>query len=75
LYSSCLHTVLPWPSGYLISIRLVMQVASRIFWPVQSVTCHGRMELHALLGQFILVQGETMFTYGSWPWPPGMDTC
>jgi len=43
---------------------LVMQVASRIFWPVQSVTCHGRMELHALLGQFILVQGETKFIYG-----------
>jgi cobaltochelatase CobS len=43
---------------------LVTQVASRIFWPVQSVTCHGRMELHALLGQFILVQGETKFIYG-----------
>ena len=43
---------------------LVTQVASRIFWPVQSVTCHGRMELHALLGQFVLVQGETKFIHG-----------
>ncbi|WP_295388663.1 AAA family ATPase [uncultured Thiodictyon sp.] len=43
---------------------LVTQVASRIFWPVQSVTCHGRMELNSLVGQFVLVQGETKFIYG-----------
>ncbi|RPI07721.1 MAG: AAA family ATPase [Zetaproteobacteria bacterium] len=43
---------------------LVNQVASRLNWPVQSVTCHGRMELHALVGQFVLVQGETKFVHG-----------
>ncbi|HYN77226.1 MAG TPA: AAA family ATPase [Lamprocystis sp. (in: g-proteobacteria)] len=43
---------------------LVTQVASRLFWPVQAVTCHGRMELHALIGQFVLVQGETRFVHG-----------
>ncbi len=43
---------------------LVTQVASRLYWPVQSVTCHGRMELHALIGQFVLVQGETRFVHG-----------
>ncbi len=43
---------------------LLTQVASRLQWPVQSVTCHGRMELHALVGQFVLVQGETRFVHG-----------
>ena len=43
---------------------VVTQVASRVFWPVQSVTCHGRMELNALIGQFVLVRGETKFIYG-----------
>ncbi|HYN79512.1 MAG TPA: AAA family ATPase, partial [Lamprocystis sp. (in: g-proteobacteria)] len=43
---------------------LVTQVASRLCWPVQAVTCHGRMELHALIGQFVLVQGETKFVHG-----------
>jgi len=43
---------------------LVTQVAARLNWPVQSVTCHGRMELHALIGQFVLVQGETRFVHG-----------
>ncbi len=37
---------------------------ARLCWPVQSVTCHGRMELNALVGQFILVQGETRFIHG-----------
>jgi cobaltochelatase CobS len=43
---------------------LVTQVASRLSWPVQSVTCHGRMELAALVGQFVLVKGETVFVHG-----------
>ena len=43
---------------------LVTQVASRLCWPVQSVTCHGRMELSALVGQFVLVKGETVFVHG-----------
>ena len=43
---------------------LVTQVASRLCWPVQSVTCHGRMELAALVGQFVLVKGETLFVHG-----------
>jgi len=43
---------------------LITQVASRLNWPVQSVTCHGRMELHALVGQFVLVNGTTQFIHG-----------
>jgi len=43
---------------------LITQVASRLNWPVQSVTCHGRMELHALVGQFVLIDGTTQFIHG-----------
>ena len=43
---------------------LVLQVAARLNWPVQEVTCHGRMELTDLVGQFMLVQGETRFVHG-----------
>lgn len=43
---------------------LITQAAARLYWPVQSITCHGRMELNALVGQFILVQGETRFVHG-----------
>jgi hypothetical protein len=35
---------------------LVLQVAARLNWPVQEVTCHGRMELSDLIGQFMLIQ-------------------
>lgn len=43
---------------------LVIQVAARLNWPAQSVTCHGRTELNALIGQFVLAQGETRFVLG-----------
>jgi len=43
---------------------LVLQVAARLNWPVQEVTCHGRMELSDLIGQFMLIQGETRFIHG-----------
>jgi cobaltochelatase CobS len=43
---------------------LIAQIAARLCWPVQSVTCHGRMELDALVGQFVLVRGETRFVHG-----------
>jgi cobaltochelatase CobS len=43
---------------------LVTQVASRLNWPVQAVTCHGRMEFGALVGQFVLTNGSTQFVYG-----------
>jgi len=43
---------------------LVTQVAGRLNWPVHSVTCHGRMELQALVGQFVIDQGETVFVHG-----------
>ena len=35
---------------------LILQVAARLNWPVHAVTCHGRMELTDLLGQFTVVQ-------------------
>jgi cobaltochelatase CobS len=43
---------------------LILQIAARLAWPVQSVTCHGRMELAALVGQFVLVEGNTRFVHG-----------
>jgi len=43
---------------------LITQIAARLNWPVQSVTCHGRMELGALIGQFVLVNGSTRFVHG-----------
>jgi cobaltochelatase CobS len=43
---------------------LIRQVAARLYWPVQEVTCHGRMEFADLLGGFQLRQGETRFVHG-----------
>ncbi|AFL73596.1 AAA family ATPase [Thiocystis violascens] len=43
---------------------LVCQVANRLNWPVQSVTCHGRLELADLVGQFVLSHGSTLFVHG-----------
>jgi len=43
---------------------LITQMASRLNWPVQAVTCHGRMELISLVGQFVLSKGSTQFVYG-----------
>ncbi len=43
---------------------LISQVAARLNWPVQSVTCHGRMEISALVGQFVLINGSTKFVHG-----------
>jgi cobaltochelatase CobS len=43
---------------------LILQVAARLNWPVQEVTCHGRMALDDLVGQFMLIQGETRFVHG-----------
>jgi cobaltochelatase CobS len=43
---------------------LVLQVAARLNWPVQTVTGHGRLELADLIGQFVLVAGETRFVHG-----------
>jgi cobaltochelatase CobS len=42
---------------------LVLQVAARLNWPVQEVTCHGRLELSDLIGQFVL-KAETRFVHG-----------
>ncbi|MFP4076835.1 MAG: AAA family ATPase [Halochromatium sp.] len=43
---------------------LIRQVAARLHWPVQEVTCHGRMELSDLLGSFQLSDASTRFVYG-----------
>lgn len=43
---------------------LLMQVAARLNWPVQAVTCHGRLELGSLIGQFVLLNGSTQFVHG-----------
>lgn len=43
---------------------LICQVAARLNWPVQQVTCHGRLELNDLIGQFMLVNGSMSFVHG-----------
>lgn len=43
---------------------LICQVAARLNWPVQSVACHGRLELSDLIGQFVLIDGSTVFVHG-----------
>lgn len=43
---------------------IVMQVASRLNWPVQEVTCHGRMELGDLIGHYTMVNGNMAFVHG-----------
>lgn len=43
---------------------LICQVASRLNWPVQQATCHGRLELNDLIGQFMLVNGSMTFVHG-----------
>ncbi|AFL72634.1 AAA family ATPase [Thiocystis violascens] len=43
---------------------LICQIAARLNYPVQTVTCHGRLELNALIGQFVLINGSTRFVHG-----------
>ncbi len=43
---------------------LIMQIAARLNWPVHAVTCHGRLELGDLIGQFTLVEGTMIFVHG-----------
>lgn len=43
---------------------LVEQIAARLNWPVQDVTCHGRLEFQDLVGAFQLVLGDTQFVHG-----------
>jgi len=43
---------------------LIRQVAARLYWPTQEVTCHGRLEFADLLGGFQLLNGETRFVHG-----------
>lgn len=43
---------------------LICQVAARLNWPVHQVTCHGRLELNDLIGQFMLVNGSMSFVHG-----------
>jgi cobaltochelatase CobS len=43
---------------------LVCQVASRLNWPVQQITAHGRLELTDLIGHHTLINGSMSFAYG-----------
>jgi len=43
---------------------LLCQVAARLNWPVHQVTCHGRLELNDLIGQFMLSNGSMAFVHG-----------
>ncbi|WP_347990258.1 AAA family ATPase [Methylomonas sp. AM2-LC] len=43
---------------------LISQVAARLNWPVHQVTCHGRMEINDLIGQFMLSNGSMQFMHG-----------
>ena len=43
---------------------LILQVAARLNWPVQSVTCHGRLTLADLRGLYTVQFGDTVFLHG-----------
>lgn len=43
---------------------LLGQVCARLNWPVHAVTCHGRLEVGDLIGQFTLVNGTMAFVHG-----------
>ena len=61
-FGDALYLTGPTGSG---KTSLICQVASRLNWPVNQVTCHGRLELNDLIGQFIvLVDGSMHFVYG-----------
>lgn len=60
-YGDALYLTGPTGSG---KTSLVCQVASRLNWPVHQVTCHGRLELNDLIGQFMLVSGTMSFVHG-----------
>lgn len=60
-FGDALYLTGPTGSG---KTSLVCQVASRLNWPVQQVTCHGRLELNDLIGQFMLVSGSMSFVHG-----------
>ncbi len=60
-FGDALYLTGPTGSG---KTSLLCQVASRLNWPVQQVTCHGRLELNDLIGQFMLVSGSMSFVQG-----------
>lgn len=60
-YGDGLYLTGPTGSG---KTSLICQVASRLNWPVHQVTCHGRLELNDLIGQFMLVNGSMSFVHG-----------
>ena len=60
-FGDALYLTGPTGSG---KTSLICQVASRLNWPVQQVTCHGRLELNDLIGQFMLVSGSMSFVHG-----------
>lgn len=43
---------------------VIVQVAARLNIPTYRVTAHARMEFPELVGQFVLVKGDTVFSYG-----------
>jgi cobaltochelatase CobS len=60
-YGDALYLTGPTGSG---KTSLICQIAARLNWPVQQVTCHGRLELNDLIGQFMLVNGSMSFVHG-----------
>ena len=60
-YGSGLYMTGPTGCG---KTSAIMQIANRLNWPVQEVTCHGRMELADLVGHHTLVNGTMKFVHG-----------
>jgi cobaltochelatase CobS len=60
-FGDALYLTGPTGSG---KTSLICQVAARLNWPVQQVTCHGRLELNDLIGQFMLINGSMSFVHG-----------
>lgn len=60
-FGDALYLTGPTGSG---KTSLINQIAARLNYPVQAITCHGRLELNDLIGQFMLSNGTMTFVHG-----------
>jgi cobaltochelatase CobS len=60
-YGDAYYLTGPTGSG---KTSLVCQIAARLNYPVQQITCHGRLDFNDLVGQFMMSNGSMTFVHG-----------
>ena len=60
-YGDAYYLTGPTGSG---KTSLVCQMAARLNYPVQQITCHGRLDFNDLVGQFMMTNGSMTFVHG-----------